>query len=220
VFVTNNSMSPIADQEAALATIGIPAVGDVITSAQAAASLVNAGERVLVCGGPGVVEAVGARGAQPIRSGRADATIVGLDQDVDYWRIEAAARAVRSGARFVATNDDATYPTPLGPTPGAGALVAAVATAAGSAPVIAGKPYAPMAALVAERCGVTDLAEFAASAIMVGDRYDTDGRFAQEIGCRFALVRTGVAPPGTRVDGEIALDVADLAAVADALLMP
>jgi 4-nitrophenyl phosphatase len=219
VFVTNNSMSFVADQEAALEMIGVPARGDVVTSAQAAASLVDAGERVLICGGPGVVEAVEARGGVPIRSGRADAVIVGLHQDVDYWRIEAAARAVRNGARFIATNDDATYPTPLGPTPGAGALVAAVATAAGADPVIAGKPYGPMATLVAQRCGVADPEAFASSAVMVGDRYDTDGRFAHEIGCPFALVRTGVAPPGTSVEGDIALDLADLAAVS-AVLVP
>ena len=66
VFVTNNSFSLLADQEAALATIGVPAVGDVVTSAQAAAFLVEPGEVVLICGGPGVYEAVSARGARPL----------------------------------------------------------------------------------------------------------------------------------------------------------
>ena len=150
LFVTNNSMSPIADQEAALAAIGVPAVGDVVTSAQAGASLVTPGERVLVCGGPGVVEAVEGRDAITVREGSADAVIVGLHQDFDYWRMQAANAAIRGGARFIATNDDATYPTPDGPVPGAGALVAAVATAAGVGPVIAGKPPQPMAELVRE----------------------------------------------------------------------
>ena len=53
VFVTNNSSARIADQEAALASVGIPATGDVLTSAVAGAALVEPGERVLVCGGVG-----------------------------------------------------------------------------------------------------------------------------------------------------------------------
>ncbi|MEI7548082.1 MAG: HAD family hydrolase, partial [Actinomycetota bacterium] len=51
VFVTNNSAALIEGHEAALERIGIPAVGDVLTSAQAAALLVDPGERALVCGG-------------------------------------------------------------------------------------------------------------------------------------------------------------------------
>jgi HAD superfamily hydrolase (TIGR01450 family) len=221
LFVTNNSMSTIADQEAALAAIGVPAVGDVVTSAQAGAFLVVAGERVLVCGGPGVMEAVAARGATPVRSdtvggfdpGSFDAVIVGLHHHFDYAGVSAANAAIRAGARFIATNDDATYPTPDGPIPGAGALVAAVATAAESQPVIAGKPHRPMADLVAERCG-PDFTPGAA--LMVGDRASTDGRFAEAVGCRFALVRTGVTVPGGDADAAIrpTYDLADLAAVA------
>src|SRR5690606_10046281 len=132
-------------------------------------------ERVLVCGATGLVEAVAARGATVIGDGEAagdvDAVIVGLHHDFDYRRLHAASAAVRRGARFVATNDDPTFPTPTGLTPGAGALVAAVATAAGAAPVIAGKPHAPMAELVAARCGPDFRAD---AAIVVGDRPSTD----------------------------------------------
>ncbi|HKX70670.1 MAG TPA: hypothetical protein VJM75_05550, partial [Acidimicrobiales bacterium] len=64
LFATNNSWARLEDQEAKLDRMGIPAAGDVVTSAMAAATLVHAGERVLVCGGPGVVQAVGARGAE------------------------------------------------------------------------------------------------------------------------------------------------------------
>ncbi|HUF83614.1 MAG TPA: HAD-IIA family hydrolase [Acidimicrobiia bacterium] len=217
VFVTNNSMSVVADQEAALAAIGIPANGDVVTSAQAGASLLAPGETVLVCGAAGLDEAVAARGATVVRDGPADAVIVGLDHDFDYWRLRAASAAIRGGARFIATNDDPSFPTPTGQTPGAGALVAAVATASGVDPVIAGKPYGPMAGLVAERCGPDFRAE---RAVVVGDRPSTDGRFAQSVGCAFALVRTGVTPAGADPEAEIAvaLDVADLAAVVEHIL--
>lgn len=223
LFVTNNSMSTVADQERALAAIDVPAGGDVVTSAQAAASLVGAEQRVVVCGGEGVVEAVEERGASALREGEADAVIVGLHLDFDYGRMQAANAAIRGGARFIATNDDATYPTPDGPIPGAGALVAAVATASGSRPVIAGKPFDAMARLVRERCGP----EFSdATALMVGDRWSTDGLFARTIGCSFALVRSGVTLPGqpvcddpdSAVGAEGGIDVPDLAEVANVIL--
>ena len=100
-----------------------------ITSAQAAAFLVEPGETALVCGGPGVVEALEERGVTAVREGDADAVLVGFHRDFDYERMRVASEAVRRGARLIATNDDATYPTPDGPIPGGGAIVAAVATA-------------------------------------------------------------------------------------------
>jgi ribonucleotide monophosphatase NagD (HAD superfamily) len=53
---------------------------------------------------------------------------------------------------------------------------------------------------------------------MVGDRPSTDGLFAEVIGCRFAIVRTGVTAPGAPLEASPWLDVADLAAVADLLV--
>ncbi|HRE02379.1 MAG TPA: HAD hydrolase-like protein, partial [Ilumatobacteraceae bacterium] len=122
---------------------------------------------------------------------------------------------VRAGARLVATNDDATFPTPDGLIPGGGAILAGIATAAGVAPEVAGKPYAPMAALVRAVTGHSDLTD----AVMVGDRPDTDGRMAVALGCRYAQVRSGVTAPGVTVRPAPWLDVADLAAVADHLLV-
>jgi len=63
LFVTNNSFAPSSDVEAWLAHIGIPAAGDVRTSAMAAARLLARGERIVVLAGPGVREAVAAAGA-------------------------------------------------------------------------------------------------------------------------------------------------------------
>ena len=215
MFVTNNSFSLLADQEQALAAIGIPAVGDVVTSAQAGAFLVEPGETVLVCGGPGVYEAVASRSATPISEGEADAVIVGFHRDFDYERMRIASAAVRGGARLLATNDDATYPTSEGLIPGGGAILASVTTASGVNATIAGKPYAPMAELVRQRCGP----EFSdRTAVMVGDRWSTDGLFAAALGCPFALVRTGVTPPDATPDGTPSLDLADLAAVADVII--
>jgi len=184
LFATNNSFARLAEQEAKLERFGIPAHGDVLTSAMAAARLVEAGERALVCGGPGIAEALEGRGATPVRDGDADAVVVGFHRDFDYERLRVAVRAVQRGARLIATNDDATYPTPDGLIPGGGAIVAAVAYASGVRAVVAGKPHAPMADLVREAGGETGT--------VVGDRPETDGAFARTLGYRFALVLSGV----------------------------
>jgi len=139
---------------------------------------------VLVCGGPGIDEAVSRRGAVAVRGGDAEVVAVGFHRDFDYERLRVAVRAVQRGARLIATNDDATYPTPAGPIPGGGAIVAAVAYASGVDPVVAGKPHAPMADLVRAIGG--------AEGTMVGDRPETDGLLAAHLGYRFALVLTGV----------------------------
>ncbi|HEY2812794.1 MAG TPA: HAD-IIA family hydrolase [Acidimicrobiales bacterium] len=192
VFVTNNSFLPLAEVEAKLARHGIEATGSVVSSAMAAAALVEAGERVLVCGGPGVVEAVEERGAIAVANDAelddpVDTVMVGFHRDFDYERMRRASVAVRGGARLVATNDDATYPTPLGPIPGAGAILAGIQRASGTDAVVAGKPYRPMADLLRRRLGSTGT--------VVGDRLDTDGRLARALGYRFALVLTGVTTP-------------------------
>jgi 4-nitrophenyl phosphatase len=210
VFVTNNSSEPVASVEAKLARHGVPAAGHVITSAMAAATLVEPGERVLVCAGLGVLEAVEGHGAMPVRDGDADAVLVGFHRDFDYERMRIAATAVSRGARLLATNDDATYPTPDGPIPGGGAILASIVTATGVAPVVAGKPHEAMAALVRDRLG--------AAGVMVGDRPDTDGRFARVLGYDFALVHSGVTGPQQAVEPAPDLVATDLAALVDLLL--
>ena len=214
LFVTNNSASTVGEQEAALDGIGIPATGDVLTSALAAAVLVEPGERVLVCGGVGVVEAVEARGCTVVADGPCEAVMVGFHRHFDYEGLRRAATAVHRGARLIGTNDDATYPTPDGPIPGGGAILAAVSVGSGVVPVIAGKPYRPMADLVRLTVGP----QAAAAAVMVGDRPSTDGRFATELQCRYAQVWSGVTPVGTVIEPTPALTADDLGGIVDQLL--
>jgi 4-nitrophenyl phosphatase len=194
VFVTNNAGPTVAEHEAKLAAFGIDATGAVVTSPMAAATLLRPGERVLCAGGPGVAEAVVGAGGVPLTYEEADgaavdAVVVGYHREFDYERMRIASAAVRAGARFIATNDDSTYPTETGVIPGNGAIVAGVATAAGVPPLIAGKPHRPIADVVLARCGPAGL--------MVGDRVDTDGLFAATLGWDFGLVLTGVV---TRAD--------------------
>jgi len=198
-FVSNNSSQPVGEVVAKLTAAGVPAVGDdVITSALAAASLLAGSlvpnAAVLACAGPGVVEALTAAGLRVVDHPPAAAVVVGLHRDFDFDELDRASAAVRSGARFVATNLDATYPVAGGMIPGSGAIAAAVATASGRAPEVAGKPEPPMVALVRERLGSTG--------IVVGDRPTSDGALADALGWPFALVLSGVTGREARPGGE------------------
>ena len=194
LFVTNNSFSPVREVEQKLERQGIPAAGDVITSAMAAASLVSAGERVMVLGGPGIFEALAARGVDALDAGNyesgeipgVDVVMVGFHRSFNYERLRVGATAIRRGARLVATNDDATYPTAGGPIPGGGSILAAVVTGSGVEPIVTGKPCRPMADIVIARAG-------GVPAWMIGDRPDTDGEFALALGCPFGLVLSGIS---------------------------
>lgn len=188
LFVTNMSALPKAVMEAKLARHNIEATDAVFTSAMAAAALVEAGERVYVVGGEGINEACESRGAEVVTSGPADAVVVGMDPSFTYDDLSAAMNVVRSGARLIGTNHDPSYPTPAGLKAGGGTLVMAIAYASEVEPVFAGKPNRPAADYVLSRFGSTG--------IMVGDRPDSDGRFAEALGYDFALVLTGVVGRG------------------------
>ena len=227
LFVTNNSSAIIRTQENALQKIGIPATGDVCTSAQAAALLLAPGERVLVAGGPGIVEAIEQRGAIVVARTDSDMSdaefaasatdidtvVVGYHASFDYRGLTRATTPILAGARLIGTNDDPTYPTPVGLIPGGGAILAAVATAGGVAPTIAGKPCAAMGQLVRDRLTINDLS----GAWMAGDRDSTDGAFARLVGAKFGLMLSGVNEPSndsTPPDGVFD----NLAALADHVL--
>jgi glycerol-1-phosphatase len=188
-FLSNNSSMPVGDVAAKLQRLGFAATPDeVLTSAIAAATLLAKtlapGTRVLASAGPGVFEALAGCGLEAVREAPAEAVVVGFHRDFDFADLDRTARLVREGARFVATNMDATYPVPDGLLPGTGSIVAAVSTASGSTPEVAGKPEPPMVALVLDRLGHTG--------VMVGDRPSTDGALADALGWPFALVLSGV----------------------------
>src|SRR3954447_13467611 len=210
-FVTNSTNPAEREQQDKLAAIGIDATGRVVSSAMAAGTLIAVGERVLLCAGPGAREAVERAGGIAVEDSEepVDCVVVGLTRDFGYETLRRAATAVRRGARFIATNDDSTYPTPDGPIPGAGSILAAVERASGQRAVVAGKPYEALVALLRSRLGATGT--------VVGDRADTDGRLATAMGYRFALVLTGVTSSAEvsavePVPDEVAKDLAELVA--------
>lgn len=207
VFLTNNSHQRIDAYVAKLERVGVAAgPDDVVTSAQAAASLLEPGTTALVCAGPGVEEALEERGVEAVRDGPADAVVVGWHDDFDYGRLTSAMKAVLGGARLVGTNDDPTYPTDDGVIPGGGSLLAAVAYASGATAEVAGKPHAAMVDLVESRVGPVE--------VMVGDRVSTDGLLGRNMKARFALVLSGVTSEDQLpAEPEPDLVLPDLAAV-------
>jgi ribonucleotide monophosphatase NagD (HAD superfamily) len=179
------------------------------------ATLLEPGQRALVAGGLGLVEALEARGVEAVVNdgrdpGPVDAVVVGFHREFDFERLRVASSAVRAGARLLASNDDATYPTPTGPIPGGGSLLAAVERASGVTATVAGKPHQPMADVLLARHGPTGL--------VVGDRPDTDGRLATVMGWRFGLVLSGVTLEADGAEPVPDLVAPDLAALADRLL--
>ena len=110
-----------------------------------------------------------------------------VDTNHTYEKIRNAATQSRHVADFIATNMDATCPTPQGLLPGAGACVAAIATAAEVQPLLIGKPQTLMYELAFQTLG------FAPHEIMaIGDRLETDIAGAQKAGCLAGLVLSGV----------------------------
>jgi HAD superfamily hydrolase (TIGR01450 family) len=222
VACTNWAQSP-AHKRAALDRMGV-ADFPVVTSAEAAASRCGPGDRVLALGDRTMVEVLRGAGLDTVDVaelpdggpvGPVDTVVVGACSTWDRSRVGMVADAVRSGARFLATNDDATFPTsgPSGPRllPGNGALVAAISVASGVVPEVAGKPHGAMARLLEARFGAVD--------VVVGDRPDTDGGLAVELGAAFGLVLSGVTTAAhLPVRPAPAWVAADLAALVDSAL--
>jgi glycerol 3-phosphatase-2 len=217
VFATNNSSPTRAELRRRLDHCGISASDeDLLRSADVAARLLRPGTTALVLGDDGIIEALGHRGVAVVPEGPADAVVVGWTHGFTFDAVDRAARAVREGARLIGTNEDPTFPTPEGLVPGAGALLAAVATAAETTPEIAGKPHRATADALAAMVPDGDLRA------MVGDRPATDGVLATQLGIPFALVFSGVTregdPPakGLAVDAEPAVTAKDLLALVNA----
>jgi glycerol 3-phosphatase-2 len=194
-FVTNNAARTPETVAAHLTELDVRAdPADVITSSQAAASVVaemfGPGARVLPVGGPGVAAALRGAGLTVVEEAAGDpvAVVQGYGPDVGWPQLSEAVVAIRNGARHVATNTDATIPSPRGPLPGNGAMVNVVSTVTGQLPLVTGKPDPAMHAECVRRTG-------ARRPLVVGDRLDTDIEGARRAGAASLLVFTGVTDP-------------------------
>ena len=192
-FVTNNAARTpevVADHLQSLGVAADP--DDVVNSAQAAARLLAAehpeGSRIYVIGGEGLLVALRDRGLEPVTRVEDDpvAVVSGYAPDLPWERVRDGAILVADGLPWVATNTDASVPTPHGRGPGNGVLVGVVADFAGVDPVVAGKPERALLDETVERTG-------ASRPVFVGDRVETDIDGAHASGMPGLLVLTGVS---------------------------
>ena len=162
---------------------------------------------VFAVGEPGLIETLSEEGvevlnagpgcmATPGAGGQAAAVIVGVCRSFTYALLEAAMQQLLHGARFIATNTDNSYPLEGGRLqPGAGSMVAALATCSKREPeVVVGKPNPLMVWQIARSAGVA-----MSEVLCVGDRMETDILSGGNAGCDTHLVLTGVtgvAPEG------------------------
>lgn len=209
-YLTNNSSQTRRSFCEKLRSMNYDATPESIyTSAAGAASFVS-GKRVFVLGEPGLVEELLAQGCV-ITDDNPEWVVVGICWSATYDMLDNAQWLIRNGARFLATNLDATYPIENGRLkPGAGALVAAVAAAAGIEPHVSiGKPEPALLEMIWR-----DTASAKSGTLLVGDRLDTDVVCAHRAGCDSALVLSGVStrseaashsPPPTYILDDIAM---------------
>lgn len=189
VMATNNSSTTPAMVVAKIARLtGFSAnVDHVVTSSMAAASyLAGTCDTAMVVGEPALAHAIDAVGIIVVDAWQdAASVVVGIDFTVTYDTLDRAARAIRNGATFVATNTDATFPMPDGLAVGAGAIVAAISTASGAEPVVCGKPELPMRRLIKDHVAGDRV-------WVIGDRPETDIAMADAEGWRSIMPLTGV----------------------------
>jgi 4-nitrophenyl phosphatase len=200
-FVTNNATLTPEQYRAKLAGMGVETVADrVVTSSIATAAYLASrnrkGARVCVVGEHGLVEALEEAGFD-VADEDADFVVVGLDRQLTYRRLVAATRAIMNGAAFIATNADPAIPVEDGVNPGAGAIVASVATATGVPPTVIGKPEPTLLLTALERLGVRP-----EQAAMVGDQVQSDIRAGRAAGMPTVLVAGDLASdvPGVAPD--------------------
>ncbi|HEX9856680.1 MAG TPA: HAD-IIA family hydrolase [Acidimicrobiia bacterium] len=203
VFATNNSTKTAETVAANIeASTGFPARPEQVATSGQATALAMAGSfsSAFVVGEQGLVDTLTAGGMAVTADWRAaDAVVVGLDRSLSYQKLADAARAVRAGAAFYATNTDATYPMPDGLYPGGGAISAAIETASGGTPIVCGKPHDEMRALIASRVGEGDV-------IVLGDRPETDVALGKAAGWITVLTLTGVVSDLAQVPPELRPD--------------
>jgi NagD protein len=146
-----------------------------------------------------------------------DYVVLGETRNYSFNAITQAIQLINDGARFIATNPDASGPSPTGMLPATGAVAALITKATGVDPYFVGKPNPLMM-----RSALNAMDAHSENTLMVGDRMDTDIVSGLEAGMRTVLVLSGSTKrsevdrfpfrPGRVVDSIAALDLATLSA--------
>ena len=194
LVLTNNSIHTPRDLRFRLRSSGLEVPEESIwTSAMATAAFLNdqrPGGSAYVIGEAGLTTALHEIG-YVLTDARPDYVVLGETRTYSFEAVTTAIRLIDAGARFVATNPDATGPSSEGLLPATGSVAAMISKATGTDPYFIGKPNPLMM-----RAALNRLEAHSETTVMVGDRMDTDILAGLEAGMRTVLVLTGI----TRAD--------------------
>ncbi|MEQ7004674.1 HAD-IIA family hydrolase [Actinopolymorpha sp. B17G11] len=192
-FVSNNPLRTAESYAERLTGLGVPTGREsVVTSGGVMASWLRTqmpGARVLLLGETSLRDELRAAGAKVVeRGGEVELVVASFDRTFRYETWLEAFRALRAGARFVATNPDRTCPVDGGEVPDAGGIIAALETSTRrEVEAVMGKPSPLMLAAALDCLGLA-----ADQVLVVGDRLETDVELGHRGGLDTALVLTGV----------------------------
>jgi NagD protein len=190
LVLTNNSIYTRRDLAARLRASGLDVPEDAIwTSALATARFLEdqrPGGSAYVIGEAGLTTALHAAG-YTLTDLDPDYVVLGETRTYSFERITRAIRLIAGGARFIATNPDATGPSVDGPLPATGSVAALISRATGVKPYFVGKPNPLMM-----RSALNAIDAHSETAAMIGDRMDTDVVSGLEAGMETILVLTGL----------------------------
>jgi 4-nitrophenyl phosphatase len=190
-LATNNATLSVSQYVRKLAQFGLEITADqIINSSEATAHYLKKqfpeGGPVFIVGEEGLIDTLAQQGFYH-QEKDAIAVIAGMDRQLTYEKLGKATLIIRAGAIFVGTNPDRSFPTPKGLMPGAGSILAALESASDVKPIIIGKPEPGLYQVLLERMQVG-----AEETLVIGDRLETDIAGAQKMGCKTALVLSGV----------------------------
>ncbi len=189
LVLTNNSIYTPRDLAARLRLSGLDVPEQAIwTSALATARFLDdqrPGGSAFVIGEAGLTTALHDVG-YTLTERAPDYVVLGETRTYSFETIARAIRLIVAGARFIATNPDATGPTPDGPLPATGSVAALISRATGVEPYFVGKPNPLMM-----RSALNAIDAHSETAAMIGDRMDTDIKSGLEAGMHTVLVLTG-----------------------------
>jgi len=189
LVLTNNSIFTPRDLAARLSRAGLQVPEEAIwTSALATADFLSTqlpGGSAYVIGEAGLTTALYEAG-YTLTDTDPDFVVLGETRTYSFEALTRAIRLIGAGARFIATNPDATGPSAEGPLPATGAVAAMITRATGMEPYFVGKPNPMMF-----RSAMNRIEAHAESTTMVGDRMDTDVVAGIEAGLETVLVLSG-----------------------------
>jgi 5'-nucleotidase len=195
LVLTNNSIYTPRDLRARLHRTGLDVPEEAIwTSALATAKFLDSQRpdgSAFVIGEAGLTTALHEVG-YVLTDRDPDYVVLGETRTYSFTSITTAIRLVEQGARFIATNPDATGPSREGSLPATGSVAALIEKATGHAPYFVGKPNPLMM-----RSALNTLGAHSEATLMIGDRMDTDVRSGLEAGLHTILVLTGISTPDT-----------------------